>query len=256
VVFLQNNFLWNKNFIKQESHIGTLCFQYSHFITNKNIPSLFTDNNHRDLSRDFTAIDFGYRFELFETVEDSINLISLKYGHEDFEKINSIVNDSRDNLIYYDFQKLSEPKTLIVYEGELPKNIDMLKNQKIGRINPKKHLVVVGIDTYVNGEYDDFDSLSIISRAKNIATESHKEVLENIKIHYIQVPNEQYYDILIEDNNLKNFQKMYFLNEIKKVLFSQHPLDIDIFEFHLAGNVTSYSWSEIKKNFVYDLLTN
>jgi hypothetical protein len=96
--------------------------------------------------------------------------------------------------------------------------------------------------------------VSIISHTTSIDTEPYKQVSDNVKIHYIQIPNINYYDVLIEDNNLKNFQKMYVLNEIKSVLISLHPLDIDIFEFYFAGKTISYPWSIIKDNFIYDLL--
>lgn len=256
VVFLQKNFLWNKKFIKQENHIGTLCFQYSHLVTNKNISHVFTKNNSRDITSNFTPINFGFRFELFMDIVSAIKNLEKKYEPKDHEKIKSVLKNSRENLIYYDFETLSNPKSLVKYEGELPHNIDIINSQEIGRTNPKKHLVVVGIDSYQNIDSDNYESISIVTHTTSITSESYKEVSDNIKIHYIQIPNKKYYEVLIEDNTLQNFQKMYFINEIKKILFSQHPLDIDIFEFYVAGKLKSYTWSEIKENFIYDLLHN
>jgi hypothetical protein len=80
------------------------------------------------------------------------------------------------------------------------------------------------------------------------------KVSEKIITHFIVLPKEKYYDILIKENDLKNFQEMYFLNEIKKILVLQFPLDIDIFVFNYNGISLTYSWSEIKNNFIYDLL--
>lgn len=256
VVFLQKGFLWSKNFIKQESHVGTLCFQYSHLVTNKNVSHIFTENTSRDITLNFTPINYGFRFESFLNLESSIKYFEKKYGHTDYEKINTIIQDCKNNLIYYDFKTLTNPKSLIRYEGELPHNIDIINNQEIGRTNPKKHLVVAGIDSYQNIDSDNYESISIVTHTTSITSESYKEVSDNIKIHYIQIPNKKYYDVLIEDNTLQNFQKMYFINEIKKILFLQYPLDIDIFEFYVAGKLKSYTWSQIKDNFIYDLLYN
>lgn len=256
VVFLQKDFLWSKNFIKQESHVGTLCFQYSHLVTNKNVSHVFTENSNRDVTLNFTPINYGFRFESFFSLESSIKYFEKKYGYFDCEKINKIIQASRNNLVYYDFKTLTNPKFLIKYNGELPHNVDMIDSQEIGRTNPKKHLVVAGIDSYQNIDSDSYESISIVTHTTSISSESYKEVSDNIKIHYIQIPNKKYYDVLIEDNTLQNFQKMYFINEIKKILFLHHPLDIDIFEFYVAGKLKSYTWSQIKDNFIYDLLYN
>lgn len=256
VVFLQKDFLWNKNFIRQESHVGTLCFQYSHLITNKNIFHIFSETSDKSITTNFTPINFGFRFESFMDLELSMNYFEKKYSINDNVKLKEYIKQSRNNLIYYDFQTLSNPKSLVKYEGELPHNIDIINCQEIGRTNPKKHLVVVGIDSYQNIDSDNYESISIVTYTTSITSELYKEVSDNIKIHYIQIPNKKYYEVLIEDNTLQNFQKMYFINEIKKILFSQHPLDIDIFEFYVAGKLKSYTWSEIKENFIYDLLHN
>ena len=256
VVFLQKDFLWSKDFIKQESHVGTFCFQYSHLITNKNISHVFTENTSRNVTQSFTPMNSGFRFESFTDMELSVEYFSKKYGHKDYEKIKSIIQYGRDNLIYYDFETLSNPKSLVKYNGKLPNHIDMIDSQDIGRSNVKKHLVVIGIDSFQNIDADDFDTVSIVSHTTSITSETYKEISSNCKIHYIQIPNKKYYDVLIDNNSLENFQKMYFLNEIKKILFLLYPLDIDIFEFYFAGKTITHSWSEIKDKFIYDLLHN
>lgn len=256
VVFLQKDFLWSKNFVRQENHIGTLCFQYSHLITNKNVSHVFTENSFRNVTQNFTPINFGFRFESFSNIDLSVESFAKKYGHKDYEIIKSIIQDSRDNLVYYDFKTLSNPKSLVKYDGELPIHINMIDSQEIGRVIPKKHLVVVGIDSFQNIDANGYETVSIVSHTTSITAEPFKEVSSNCKIHYIQIPNKQYYDILIDNNSLENFQRMYFLNEIKKILFSLYPLDIDIFDFYFAGKTTSNPWSGIKDKFVYDLLHN
>lgn len=256
VVFLQKDFLWSKTFIRQENHVGTLCFQYSHLVTNKNIYHIFSEKSDERITLNFTPINSGFRFELFSDVESSYEYFVRKYGHNDFEEIKTILEHSRDNLVYYDFKTLSNPKSLIKYDGELPTCIDMIDSQEIGRTIPKKHLVVIGIDSFQNIDADGYETISIVSHTTSITSESYKEISSNCKIHYIQIPNKKYYDVLIDDNSLVKFQKMYFLNEIKKVLFSLYPLEVDIFDFYFAGKIISYPWSEIKDNFIYDLLHN
>lgn len=256
VVFLQKDFLWSKTFIRQENHVGTLCFQYSHLVTNKNISYVFSEKSDERITLNFTPINFGFRFELFSNLESSYEYFVRKYGHDDLEEIKTILEYSRDNLVYYDFKTLSNPKCLVKYDGELPTHIDMIDSQEIGRINPKKHLVVIGIDSFQNIDADGYETISIVSHTTSITSESYKEISNNCKIHYIQIPNKKYYDVLIDDNSLVKFQKMYFLNEIKKVLFSLYPLEVDIFDFYFAGKIISYPWSEVRDNFIYDLLHN
>jgi hypothetical protein len=80
------------------------------------------------------------------------------------------------------------------------------------------------------------------------------KISDKIETHFIIIPKKKYYDILIRKNTLENFQEMYFLNEIKKIIIFQFPLDIDTFEFNYKGNSSKYNWSEIKNSFIYDLL--
>ena len=128
------------------------------------------------------------------------------------------------NLIYKHPKNDENFIQLIKYDRDLPKNIDMLNSQKIGRSEPKKHLVVIGIDSMNETFSDDFETVSVISWSKNLSTNNFATVSDKIKIHYIQIPNQKYYDILIEDNTLENFKKMYFFNdtattEIYTILF-------------------------------------
>jgi hypothetical protein len=60
------------------------------------------------------------------------------------------------------------------------------------------------------------------------------------------------YDIVIEENTLENFQKMYGANEIKKILKSFYPLNQDSFEFINGEKSVEYYWSELKNEFIYD----
>jgi hypothetical protein len=252
LLFSQKDFIWSKDFCKLENHLGTLCFSYSHLVTSNMMFNLQLSKNDNDKAK-ITPINFGYRFSYFNSIQESVKKISEKYNQDDLESIEKVINDSRNNLMYYDLSSQSNPKPLKKYFGDLPKNIDMLNSQPIGRTNPKKHFVVINNDELYCNE-NVFDSISIIKSSNNISSKNLANISDKITTHFIVLPKEKYYDILIKENDLKNFQEMYFLNEIKKILVLQFPLDIDIFVFNYNGISLTYSWSEIKNNFIYDLL--
>lgn len=256
VFFSQKNFLWSKDFVNEQNHLGTSCYLFSHFILSSHLVFLYSIFKNYNIIEDPKIINFGYRFSYFNSIQESIKKISRKHNQDDLESIENLINNSRNNLLYYDLPSQSNPKPLKKYLGRLPLNIDMLNTQPIGREIPKKHLVIIGIDSFHDIDTKDFDSVSIITHTNDISVEEHKQVHDNIEIHYIQIPNKKYYDVFVNDNTLENFQKMYFLNEIKKIIILQHPLEIDIFEFYFAGKPISYPWSIIKDNFIYDLLHN
>jgi hypothetical protein len=252
LIFSQKDFIWSKDFCKLENHLGTLCFSYSHLVTSNMMFNMNLSKNDNEKAK-ITPINFGYRFSYFNSIQESVKKISEKYNQEDLESIEKVINSSRDNLIYYDLSTQSNPKPLKKYFGDLPLNIDMLNSQPIGRITPKEHFIVINDeDLYYDGNI--FDSISIIKSTDDISSKKFVKISEKVSVHFIVLPKEKYYDILIKENNLKNFQEMYFLNEIKKILVLQFPLDIDIFIFKYNGILLTYTWSEIKNNFIYDLL--
>jgi len=256
VFFSQKDFIWSREFIKTENHLGTLCLSYSHIVRIlESIFSLLLSKKNR-IPLNITPINYGYRFSYFYSIEESLNRIIVDTNITDTHNLKKDIIKSRDELVYIDFENNQKVIPLKEYLGSLPKNINMLNSQKIGRDEPKKHLIIVGIDSSREIVTDGFESVSIITHTNNLSTSKDIVVSDNIKIYYIQIPSQKYYDVFVEDNTLENFQKMYFLNEIKKILISHYPLDIDIFEFYFAGKHKSYTWNEIKDNFIYDLLYN
>lgn len=256
IFFSQKDFIWSKEFVKTENHLGTLCLSYSHVITILElIFSLLLSKKNR-VPLNLTPINYGYRFSYFNSIDESLNKIIKNASVSDVHKLKNDIIKSRDELLYIDFENNQESTPLKEYFGELPKNISMLDSQKIGRILPKKHLVIVGIDASRELSTDDFESVSIITHTTNLSTKEYRDITDNIKIHYIPIPTQKYYDVFVNENTLENFQKMYFLNEIKKILILHYPLDIDIFEFYVGGRLLSYTWSQIKNEFIYDLLEN
>jgi hypothetical protein len=122
---------------------------------------------------------------------------------------------------------------LIEYDGELPKNIELIQSQKIGRDFSKKYTVTLNYN-----KVESTFSLNV-----------HYE--ENNQFD-ILLPTSKYYDVLVEDNTLENFQKMYGVNEIKKIISSYSPSSRDVFKFVNDGKFIEYSWAELKNEFIYD----
>lgn len=239
-LFSQKNFLWSKDFYNKENHLGTFCYSFSHFIRFPQF--IFSDEifGNYGSNSDISLVNSGYRFSKFYSVEKSLKKIDRTTLNCTKKELKERILNSRENLIYDDFN--SEPKLghLKEYKGNLPINVHMLDSQMIGRIIPKKYMVSIDVDT---------------SQKKGYKTISVTSELDT-ELYYISVPTQKYYDVLIDNNTLENFQKMYVLNEIKKILTSKYPIDIDIFEFHYQEKIISSSWSEIKNQFIYDLLHN
>lgn len=250
VILSQKDFIWSKNFIKPEYHFGTIFYLYSNFVLKSHLSYLIQSTDEYSVKLNLYPMKYGYRFSYFMGVEDSIKHISKNMDIDNLDNLRIILEESRNNLTYYDLKTLSEPKQLKKYSGELPKNIDMLSSQDIGRKIPKKHLIVFSSES-LNDIEDQFDTISIVKKSYDL---TDKPIKSEINTYPIFIPNEKYYDVLIDENSLENFQKMFFLNEIKKILYEKHPIDIDIFVFHYDDKKTSLTWSEIENEFLYDLL--
>lgn len=99
VIFSQTDFLWCKEYIKSERYLGTFCFSYSHFILKKNIHHLVPMSKSYNLKINFTPINFGYKFSLFNSIDDSVEKIYRKNISLDRSDIMNSVIDSRENLV-------------------------------------------------------------------------------------------------------------------------------------------------------------
>lgn len=254
VVFSMTNFLWSIDYVKKEKHLGSFCFSYSHFIVHKDeLFQIWVKNGEDKLF--INEIVSGYYFEYFCSEKDALDEIIKTYKVNDEKLIMKKIIKSRNDLVYFDFKNDSPPKPLKKYSGVLPKNIELINSQKIGREIPKKNCVVIGFDSLLSIN-EKFDNIIIIKPTESLWTKDSDVVDDSTKIFYIRIPNTQYYDILIDENNLKNFQKMFLYNEIKKKLDSYCPLDIDEFYFYVGSKQIIKTWSEIKNSFIYDLIYN
>jgi hypothetical protein len=64
--------------------------------------------------------------------------------------------------------------------------------------------------------------------------------------------------VFINENTVENFQKMFGINEIKKILSSDLPISKDLFIFcngEKPGNLLGISWKELKDGFIYDKIS-
>jgi hypothetical protein len=232
VVLKQLNFIWSTDYIDPTPHMGTCCFYFSSLIQcpNKIFQKNFTKNNR--IFQESTICENGFHFSHFYSLDKTILKLRLM-SNEDLETITENTTNCFENLIsifdYYFEKKCG----LIEYTGILPKNHSMLPTQKIGREIPKKYTVTIDFQTEHNLLID---------------------IKHNQELHQfnISLPTTQYYDIIIEENNINNFQKMYGINEMKKILISFYPLYKDLFEFCYGDKKIEFSWKELKDEFIYD----
>jgi len=255
VVFSMTNFLWSTDYIKKERHLGSFCFSYSHFIVHKKkISEIWVRKNDDNISF-VNEVVSGYFFEYFYSEEKALEEIMKTSETTDEKVIMTKIKKSRKDLVYFDFKNDGRENPLKKYVGPLPKNIHIINSQKIGRITPRKNCIVIGFDSLLSIT-EKFDNVIVIKPTESIWTKDSEIVNDTTKIFYITIPKTQYYEILIDENNLKNFQKMFLFNEIKKRLNSYCPLDIDEFHFYIGGKPIIKTWSEIQDSFVYDLIYN
>jgi beta-1,4-mannosyl-glycoprotein beta-1,4-N-acetylglucosaminyltransferase len=255
VLLRQKNFIWSTKFVSTNSRLGTICHQFTSLITK---PSVFLISYFKrtptNLLR-FEIVDSGYHFSHFydfnKTV-DKLKLISPSVSKD-------VIKNSWDNLVSIPTKEDDKIYGLVEYEGELSKNINLLPNQPIGRETPKKHFVAINSTIEVSEKYfEQFgDSVYLINFVNDSQISFKVKLSDRITQYNILIPNSKYYDILIEENTLENFQKMFGINEIKKIISSDHPLNKDLFLFFNGenpGNLLGIPWSDLKDGFVYDKL--
>jgi beta-1,4-mannosyl-glycoprotein beta-1,4-N-acetylglucosaminyltransferase len=230
VVLKQKNFVWTTEYYDPTPYMGTCCFQYTSLIDFPNkIFQKYSSKKNR-LNNDGTKCENGFHFSHFYSLEKTIQKLQLI---SDEENLREKITNCFKNLISIQDYGYENPQSLIEYNGELPKYHSLLPSQKIGRDYSKKYTITLN--------YDKVESIF------------------SLNIHYdkndyfdILLPTSKYYDVLIEENTLENFQKMYGANEIKKIIRSFYPLNQDLFKFVNDGKFIEYSWAEIKNEFIYD----
>jgi hypothetical protein len=236
--------------------MGTLCLQYTDIVVtpSKLFTNYFNKLNHETTL--FEIVDSGYHFSHFY----DINKTKEKFKLIDPTISDSYIENCWNNLLSVATDKNNNIYGLIEYNGELPKNIGLLKNQPIGRETPKKHFVAINSDVNMTEKYlEQFgDSVYLINFVNDSQISFKVKLSDRITQYNILIPNSKYYDILIEENTFENFQKMFGINEIKKIISVDYPLNKDLFTFFNGENpdkVISIPWSELKEGFIYDKIS-
>ena len=256
VLLRQKNFIWSTKFINKNPRLGTTCHQFASLIKNSSIfLSSYFKRGIVNLSR-FEIVDSGYHFSHFydfnKTV-DKLKLINPSLSSH-------VIENSWSNLLSIPTNEDNDVYNLIEYDGELPKNIELLSSQPIGREEIKKHFVAINSTIEVSEKYfEQFgDSIYLINFVNDSQISFKVELSDKITQYNILIPNSKYYDILIEENTFENFQKMFGINEIKKILSSGHPLNKDLFLFfngEKPGTLLGIPWGELKDGFIYDKIS-
>jgi hypothetical protein len=111
----------------------------------------------------------------------------------------------------------------------------------------------------VESRFSSFTDLIYLVNFTNDPKVSFKvKLTDKITQYNILIPNSKYYDILIEDNTFENFQKMFGVNEIGKIISVGLPLTKDLFTFFNNENpdkLVTIPWSELREGFVYDKIS-
>ena len=229
VILRQKKFQWSKDYINTKPHLGTCCLLFTSIITTISdfFKPYFIRNNIR--SQSYDIIDSGYHFSHFSSIDKTKEKLLLL--NPEISELH--IKYCWDNLISLTTDQTERQYILIEYEGELPKNIELIQSQNIGRNYSKKYTITLNYN-----KVESTFSLNV-----HINKDNQFDIL---------LPSSQYYDILIEENTLENFQKMYGVNEIKKIISSFYPSSQDLFKFVNDGKFIEYSWDELKNEFIYD----
>lgn len=245
-VFRQKNFVWSTKYIDISPNMGTLCFQFTRLLTD--IFSIYESYFSKELhiSDHFDVINNGYHFSHFYDVEKTIERVKLlETNHIDSSSIESKIKYSFENLQSIKNLDDGTNNNLIEYSGELPKKIHLIKNQNIGREWSKNHLIILD----ENKPIKLFDTINFVRFTDNLSEKYHIQSQGTNTFNVIK-PNEVYYG----NQELNEFQKIFCINEIKKIINTLHPLNHDLITFNNNHKTLTFRWSQLKDDFIYDLI--
>ena len=179
VILRQKNFQWSKDYINTKPHLGTCCLLFTSIITTISdfFKPYFIRNNIR--SQSYDIIDSGYHFSHFSSIDKTKEKLLLL--NPEISELH--IKYCWDNLISLTTDQTERQYILIEYEGELPKNIELIQSQNIGRNYSKKYIITLNYN-----KVESTFSLNV-----HINKDNQFDIL---------LPSSQYYDILIEENTL------------------------------------------------------
>ena len=256
VILRQKNFLWSTKFINLDPNFGTVCLQYSNLIIKPSDFYLFYFSRSRVNNSSLEIVDSGYHFSHFYDIESTKRKIQMLNP----SITESFIENCWNNLIAINIKGDDKITRLTEYYGELPENSKLLPNQDIGKRPAKKHVIV--LNSNEETQVKNFDKIGETVSFINFVTDPKlpfKSVISEEKnVYNILSPNTKYYDVLIEDNTIENFQKMYGINELKPILWAKYPLSYDLFIFcneEKPGNLLAITWKNLKDGFIYDKIS-
>jgi len=245
--FLQKNFIWNKNYLNLQPHMGTICFTYSQFESEKTLIDKIYFFKTEVFSPYYKIFENGYHFSHFYPEHRFLNKIKILKNKE--VTIDSLENFKKTLLRNEDFDYIVVNNSTENLQDEL------LPHYEIFLREPKKNLVVLNFNMNKISEIVGYDYVLNINFLK-IYNFEDEEIVDDIITNY---------NIFIPQSNLyesEKFELEFGINEIKKIISKRFPLDSDIFDFVIydeslrENEKKRFSWSKIKDNFIYELLKN
>lgn len=261
IVLRQKNFIWSTKYFDVIPNMGTFGFQFTNLITNPESIYRTYFNKSNPLLNEFEIIDNGYHLSHFYDLNKT--LLKLELLHDDESDYS--LSELSEKLLYC-YENLTSIKTnrdekiynLIDYDGELPKNIHLIKNQNIGRSWDKKNLIIFNSQNdYDISEVESIvDNVCIINFTSDSKLPYETQLSDKSTYYNILMPFEIYYESN-GVNNLEEFQKMFCVNETKKIIYDLLPIEQDLIIFsnnENLSNTITHTWKDIKHEFIYDLI--
>jgi hypothetical protein len=247
ILLRQKNFVWTTEFIDTYPHFGTCVFNKSKILTDLNSLMLVYERKNEVRGISLLKIDNGYHFSHFYDYEKTLIKLNLLYDSTDKVALTKQdVLESMKNLVHP--SQINKPIlcSLVEYRGVLPKNIEMLKNQSIGRLWSKNFLVLINPsdDSKIDPAINDYHQHFFIN-----FTDEYVKITRNDNEFDIFHPNE----VLYHEFPLERFRYSYCLNEINKILNKHLLIGHDFVILSLNNYIPSNDeiTNNLKKSKVY-----
>lgn len=250
VAFLQKNFIGSVKYSTKEKHLGSFCFLLSHFVEDQTLIETLYFNKNSINSFYYRILEGGFHFSHFADDESIIRKVRL---NENKLISQTEISLFKKNLKYWD-ENLNSFED---YEGSLPKNISMIESNFFEEITHRKFMVILNFNqNYIEPhQFSDYDKIINLNFTSSFNFLPKTEISENFINYNIYIPNQKYYES-------EKFELEFGFNEIKQILKNYDPLNNDLFNFCICDEklrfekTKTFSWREIKNNYMYQLLKN
>jgi len=230
ILLSHTKFSWNIDYIFNISEDGAYVFNFSSFLTGKDLILKIKDKKDSNSER----IKNGWKFENF---------------HE--PKENEIF--FRENLLPLSEYDPATTYQLIKRDFEIPESFNILGYNKIGRDYMKKHLFLVESNKSINliDIKKLYDTVSIVTFSDNVNEIIAENIGDEVYKSVLYVPDR----ILYDETGLKEFQDKYKKNEIKKIIQTMSPLDQDLIRIiYKDFNDFESTWEQIKNENMSEII--